>query len=150
MGDRPKHEVSTATISSLHVNMLQNVVGNGVAQQESLLVHSYKRSLNGFAAKLMAEEAQKMGGEDGVVSIFPSAKPMSAKLNSDAEFAYGVGQINPIRAPYPGLFVETETREEEEEEEKKRKTDENAPKTDEQNSESLSQINDPPDDLSSS
>lgn len=47
-------------------------------------------------------------------------------------------------------FVETETREEEEEEEKKRKTDENALKTDEQNSESLSQVNDPLDDLLSS
>ncbi|CAL9008122.1 unnamed protein product, partial [Prunus brigantina] len=54
--------------------MLQNVVGNGVAQQESPLVHSYKRSFNGFAAKLMAEEARKMDSEYGVVSVFPCGK----------------------------------------------------------------------------
>jgi len=30
--------------------------------QEPLLLHSYKRSFNGFAAKLTEEEAQKMAG----------------------------------------------------------------------------------------
>ncbi|TQD89420.1 hypothetical protein C1H46_025063 [Malus baccata] len=39
---------------------------------ESLLLHSYKRTFNGFAAKLTEEEAQKLAGMDGVVSVFPS------------------------------------------------------------------------------
>ena len=42
--------------------------------------------------------------------FFFLAKPMSANLNFDAEFAYGAGQINPIRAPYSGLVYDaTET-----------------------------------------
>ncbi|TVU41281.1 hypothetical protein EJB05_14784, partial [Eragrostis curvula] len=36
------------------------------------IVHSYKRSLNGFAARLTAQEAQELSGMEGVVSVFPS------------------------------------------------------------------------------
>ncbi|KAM1141454.1 hypothetical protein FF1_041355 [Malus domestica] len=72
MGDKPKPEVSTTTTSALHVNMLQNVVEDSNIAHESLLLHSYKRSFNGFAARLTEEEAQKLAGMDGVVSVFPS------------------------------------------------------------------------------
>ncbi|XP_021309014.1 subtilisin-like protease SBT4.3 [Sorghum bicolor] len=36
------------------------------------ILRSYKRSLNGFAAKLSKEEADKLSGMNGVVSVFPS------------------------------------------------------------------------------
>ncbi|XP_028961744.1 cucumisin-like isoform X2 [Malus domestica] len=72
MGDKPKPEVSTTTTSALHVNMLQNVIDDSNIAHESLLLHSYKRTFNGFAAELTEEEAQKLAGMDGVVSVFPS------------------------------------------------------------------------------
>ncbi|KAI5346489.1 hypothetical protein L3X38_014368 [Prunus dulcis] len=74
MGDKPKIDIPTTTTLPLHVNMLQNVVGSSNIEQEPLLLHSYKRSFNGFAAKLTEEEAQKMAGMAGVVSVFPSRK----------------------------------------------------------------------------
>ncbi|KAM7274556.1 hypothetical protein ACFE04_016422 [Oxalis oulophora] len=39
-------------------------------------------------------------------AIMTTAKPMSRKLNSDAEFAYGAGQLNPARAISPGLVYD--------------------------------------------
>ncbi|XVF83795.1 hypothetical protein PTKIN_Ptkin16aG0521100 [Pterospermum kingtungense] len=68
MGDIPKGEFSAAT---LHNSMLQEVVGSGAPD---LLLYSYQRSFNGFAAKLTKEEAEKLAGMEGVVSVFPSQK----------------------------------------------------------------------------
>ncbi|XP_024029241.1 cucumisin-like [Morus notabilis] len=70
MGDLPKDEVST---SPLHFNMLQKVIDKSHIVAGSLL-RSYKRSFNGFAAKLTKEEAQKMARMEGVVSVFPNRK----------------------------------------------------------------------------
>ncbi|KAF3433597.1 hypothetical protein FNV43_RR24699 [Rhamnella rubrinervis] len=72
MGDRPKEEVSTP---SLHLNMLQKVISsnNNIPPAGSLL-HSYRRSFNGFSAKLTKEEAEKMADMEGVVSVFPNQK----------------------------------------------------------------------------
>ncbi|XP_024029247.1 cucumisin [Morus notabilis] len=71
MGDiTPQSEQSTS--APLHMSMLQNVVGRDVAPGS--LLHSYKRSLNGFVAKLTEKEAQEMAGKEGVVSVFPSEK----------------------------------------------------------------------------
>ncbi|KAK9903149.1 hypothetical protein M0R45_001208 [Rubus argutus] len=72
MGDKPKNEVP---VSPLHLNMLQDAVDSSKyndIEHEALLLHSYKRSFNGFAAMLTEQEAQKMAGMDGVVSVFPS------------------------------------------------------------------------------
>ncbi|KAK9950765.1 hypothetical protein M0R45_006234 [Rubus argutus] len=72
MGDKPKNEVP---VSPLHLNMLQDAVDSSNIndiEHEALLLHSYKRSFNGFAAMLTEQEAQKMAGMDGVVSVFPS------------------------------------------------------------------------------
>ncbi|KAG6621225.1 hypothetical protein I3842_Q027800 [Carya illinoinensis] len=69
MGERgrPQDEVST---SSLHTSMLQEVIDSNTGPES--LLYSYKRSFNGFAAKLTKEEAQRMAGMEGVVSIFPN------------------------------------------------------------------------------
>ncbi|XP_071688708.1 subtilisin-like protease SBT4.14 [Rutidosis leptorrhynchoides] len=42
-------------------------------------------------------------------AIMTSAKPMSSKVNQEAEFAYGVGQLNPTRAISPGLIYDMDT-----------------------------------------
>ncbi|KAJ9680827.1 hypothetical protein PVL29_019980 [Vitis rotundifolia] len=41
-------------------------------------------------------------------AIMTTAKPMSRKVNNDAEFAYGTGQVNPLRALSPGLVYDTD------------------------------------------
>ncbi|OIW01973.1 hypothetical protein TanjilG_14062 [Lupinus angustifolius] len=60
------------TSLSLHKNMLQEVADSNSAPKS--ILHHYKRSFNGFVAKLTEEEADRMAGHDGVVSIFPSEK----------------------------------------------------------------------------
>ncbi|KAK9950760.1 hypothetical protein M0R45_006230 [Rubus argutus] len=74
MGNKPKNEVSA---SPLHLNMIQDAVDSSNIndiEHEALLLYSYKRSFHGFAAMLTHQEAQKMAGVDGVVSVFPSKK----------------------------------------------------------------------------
>ncbi|KAK7256677.1 hypothetical protein RIF29_30133 [Crotalaria pallida] len=39
-------------------------------------------------------------------AIITTAKPMSKRLNNEAEFAYGSGQLNPTRAVSPGLVYD--------------------------------------------
>ncbi|XP_030535286.2 subtilisin-like protease SBT4.14 [Rhodamnia argentea] len=39
-------------------------------------------------------------------AIMTTAKPMSRRMNPDGEFAYGAGQLNPIRALDPGLVYD--------------------------------------------
>ncbi|KAI3519986.1 hypothetical protein L1887_09207 [Cichorium endivia] len=66
MGDLPKGDLSVA---SLHSNMLQKVVGS---RASTSLLRSYKRSFNGFAAKLTEDEKNRIARMEGVVSVFPS------------------------------------------------------------------------------
>ncbi|KAL8093530.1 hypothetical protein AgCh_035415 [Apium graveolens] len=70
MGDLPKARSFSAT--AFHTNMLQKVVGSSRASKS--LVHSYKRSFNGFVAKLTEEERNRLSIMKGVVSVFPSTK----------------------------------------------------------------------------
>ncbi|XP_021295443.1 cucumisin-like isoform X1 [Herrania umbratica] len=69
MGDRPSGGTST---SLLHSSMLQDVCSSDVIDKSVL--YSYKRSFNGFAVELTEEEARKMAGMNGVVSVFPNEK----------------------------------------------------------------------------
>ncbi|PON53866.1 Subtilase [Trema orientale] len=71
MGDSDQQS-EPSTSSPLHTSMLQKVVGSNVASGS--LVRSYKRSFNGFVARLTDKEAQNMAGTDGVVSVFPNEK----------------------------------------------------------------------------
>ncbi|AES99459.2 subtilisin-like serine endopeptidase family protein [Medicago truncatula] len=60
------------TSSLLHCkNLLQQVT---VDSEPKFIIHHYKRSFNGFVAKLTKAEADKMAELDGVVSIFPDKK----------------------------------------------------------------------------
>ncbi|KAH6762718.1 subtilase 4.12 [Perilla frutescens var. hirtella] len=69
MGDRPKADFSA---SAHHMSLLQATLGSKRATESWL--HSYKRSFNGFVAKLTDEERKKIAKLEGVVSVFPSTK----------------------------------------------------------------------------
>ncbi|XP_052876325.1 cucumisin-like [Gossypium arboreum] len=66
MGNLPKGEVS---ISSLHTNMLQQVPPSNIVESDVLL-YSYHRSFNGFAAKLTKDEEEKLKVTLGLISFF--------------------------------------------------------------------------------
>jgi len=68
MGSLPKGVPYFPT--SDHRNLLQQVIDG--SEIEKLLVRSYKRSFNGFAAILNDQQRKKLASMNGVVSIFPS------------------------------------------------------------------------------
>ncbi|RZC68502.1 hypothetical protein C5167_031779 [Papaver somniferum] len=68
MGELPTESVYTPM--SHHQTILQDIL-EGSSVQDTL-VHSYKRSFNGFSAKLTEKEVQKLSGMEGVVSVFPN------------------------------------------------------------------------------
>ncbi|XP_073119817.1 cucumisin-like [Henckelia pumila] len=68
MGDLPKGELSAA---AHHLSMLQSIMGRPASES---WLYSYRRSFNGFVAKLTVEEKNKIASLDGVVSVFASMK----------------------------------------------------------------------------
>ncbi|CAH2069487.1 unnamed protein product [Thlaspi arvense] len=60
------------TPMSHHMSILQEVTGE--SSIEGRLVRSYKRSFNGFAARLTESERERIAEMEGVVSVFPSKK----------------------------------------------------------------------------
>ncbi|KAJ0705131.1 putative cucumisin [Helianthus annuus] len=57
MGDLPKNDFSVA---SIHTNILQEVTGSRASKS---LLWSYKRSFNGFVARLTKDEKNKLARE---------------------------------------------------------------------------------------
>ncbi|CAL1387438.1 unnamed protein product [Linum trigynum] len=68
MGNR--HEGGEAAAQSLHLNMLQQAIGSEFASES--LLHSFKRTFNGFVAHLTDHQVSKIAGMPGVVSVFPN------------------------------------------------------------------------------
>ncbi|KAK4488211.1 hypothetical protein RD792_003954 [Penstemon davidsonii] len=68
MGGGPQEDASVAI---KHHSMLHKVLGSASLAKNSL-VHSYGRSFNGFAAKLTKDEASRVSGMEGVISVNPS------------------------------------------------------------------------------
>ncbi|KAI4383430.1 hypothetical protein MLD38_009268 [Melastoma candidum] len=60
---------SMASLGSDHVGLISRVVEE--SHVSTALSRSYRRSFNGFAAKLTQEEASRFAGIQGVVSVFP-------------------------------------------------------------------------------
>ncbi|KAK4277902.1 hypothetical protein QN277_015823 [Acacia crassicarpa] len=76
LGDLPKG----MEITELHhISMVQGVLGRNFAAEA--LVHSYKKSFNGFAVRLTKEEAKRVEEMDGVISVFQSKthKPQTTR-----------------------------------------------------------------------
>ncbi|XVE69288.1 hypothetical protein DITRI_Ditri09bG0139800 [Diplodiscus trichospermus] len=69
MGDRPSDGSST---SLLHSSLLEDAFGSEFTTKT--VIHSYKRSFNGFVVDLTEEEAQKIAGMNSVVSVFLNEK----------------------------------------------------------------------------
>ncbi|XP_021715434.1 subtilisin-like protease SBT4.3 [Chenopodium quinoa] len=59
-----------AVTSEYHINILQQVLEGSTAEES--LVRSYKRSFNGFAARLTEKESKNLNSMKEVVSVFPS------------------------------------------------------------------------------
>nr|AZL41278.1 cucumisin [Datisca glomerata] len=67
MGDKPKGNM---LVGSLHHSMIETVIGSKKSVKDSL-IYSYRKSFNGFVAKLSDEEAKRISGMDGVISVLP-------------------------------------------------------------------------------
>ncbi|KAL4576317.1 hypothetical protein LXL04_012409 [Taraxacum kok-saghyz] len=70
MGDLPKTKTDFS-VEAAHSNILQQVIGS---RASTSLLRSYKRSFNGFVAKLTEEEKNQLAQMEGVVSVFPNQK----------------------------------------------------------------------------
>ncbi|CAH2072108.1 unnamed protein product [Thlaspi arvense] len=55
---------------SNHISIIQEITGESLI--EGRLVRSYKRSFNGFAARLTESERERVAEMEGVVSVFPN------------------------------------------------------------------------------
>ncbi|KAJ9557588.1 hypothetical protein OSB04_012202 [Centaurea solstitialis] len=76
MGHNTRDDISA---SSLHLSMLQQVAGRDGGRH---MLQRYTKSFHGFSARLTQEEAKKLSGMDGVVSVFPSKKHKLATTSS--------------------------------------------------------------------
>ncbi|CAN6171242.1 unnamed protein product [Urochloa humidicola] len=65
------NEAGFSAVEFAHHDLLNQVLNDGSSASDRIL-RSYKRSLNGFAARLTEQEADKLSGMDGIVSVFPS------------------------------------------------------------------------------
>ncbi|XP_019088267.1 PREDICTED: subtilisin-like protease SBT4.11 [Camelina sativa] len=81
MGSLPSREDYTPM--SHHMSILQEVVRE--SSIEVCLVRSYKRSFNGFAARLTESERERVADMEGVVSVFPNKK---LKLQTTASWDF--------------------------------------------------------------
>ncbi|XP_022144629.1 subtilisin-like protease SBT4.15 [Momordica charantia] len=72
MGAVPK-EQTHQLLADHHHTLLANAVGDEELARK-VKIYSYGRSLNGFAARLLPHEANKLAKEKGVVSVFASRR----------------------------------------------------------------------------
>ncbi|CAL5066647.1 unnamed protein product [Urochloa decumbens] len=63
---------SAAAVEASHHDLLHQVLVDDDSSASERILHSYKRSLNGFAARLTEQEAHKLSSMESVVSVFPS------------------------------------------------------------------------------
>ncbi|AED97147.1 Subtilase family protein [Arabidopsis thaliana] len=81
MGSLPSR--ADYTPMSHHMNILQEVARE--SSIEGRLVRSYKRSFNGFVARLTESERERVADMEGVVSVFPNKK---LKLQTSASWDF--------------------------------------------------------------
>ncbi|XP_011077880.1 subtilisin-like protease SBT4.15 [Sesamum indicum] len=68
MGELPEDRIS---LMDVHHNLLVQAIGDGTIARNSK-IHSYGRSFNGFAARLLPHEARRLSQKEGIVSVFRS------------------------------------------------------------------------------
>ncbi|KAK7337210.1 hypothetical protein VNO77_17773 [Canavalia gladiata] len=69
MGELPMRK--TYAVENHHHNLLAAAIGDNRLARESK-IHSYGKSFNGFVARLLPHEAEKLREEENVVSVFPN------------------------------------------------------------------------------
>ncbi|KAK8337074.1 hypothetical protein V6Z11_A09G163200 [Gossypium hirsutum] len=72
MGEVPEYGVRISVMDE-HDKLLSKAIGDENIVRESK-IHSYGKSINAFAARLLPDEAKRLSDEDGVVSVFESSK----------------------------------------------------------------------------
>ncbi|KAL6880067.1 hypothetical protein ACP4OV_011632 [Aristida adscensionis] len=76
LGHLPTSDLSESeafsAIEASHQDLLDQIIDEDDSSASDRIVHSYKRSLNGFAARLTEQEAQQLSSMEGIVSVFPS------------------------------------------------------------------------------
>ncbi|KAL6496337.1 hypothetical protein OROGR_029595 [Orobanche gracilis] len=68
MGEVPENSIS---VMDQHHNLLSKTIGDETIARNSK-IHSYGKSFNGFAARLLPHEAELLSQKEGVVSVFPN------------------------------------------------------------------------------
>ncbi|PKU60596.1 Cucumisin [Dendrobium catenatum] len=70
MGEKPREFVGLPQLA--HLELLQKAIGLSNQEASNRHIYSYTKSFHGFAAMLSDEEARKLSGMEGLVSVFPS------------------------------------------------------------------------------
>ncbi|KAL7092214.1 hypothetical protein ACP275_12G151800 [Erythranthe tilingii] len=71
MGELPAEQ--TISLTDVHHSLLSDIIGDETIARKSKL-HSYGRSFNAFAARLLPREAELLSKKEGVVSVFKNRK----------------------------------------------------------------------------
>ncbi|XP_059307021.1 subtilisin-like protease SBT4.15 [Lycium ferocissimum] len=69
MGDLP--EDTDFLLDDHHHSLLSEAIGDEAIAKESK-IHSYTRSFNAFAARLLPDEAERLSQKEGIISVFPN------------------------------------------------------------------------------
>ncbi|KHN18750.1 Xylem serine proteinase 1 [Glycine soja] len=115
MGELPV--ARTYAVESHHHNLLEAAIGDKQLARESK-IHSYGKSFNGFVARLLPHEAEKLQEEDSVVSVFPNTHrklhttrswdflgmPLNVKRNSKVESHIIVGVLDTAAVKGASLY----------------------------------------------
>ncbi|KAK8459096.1 hypothetical protein SEVIR_2G072051v4 [Setaria viridis] len=91
-----------SAVEAAHHDLLSQVLDDGSSASDKIL-HSYKRSLNGFAARLTEQEAQKLSSMEGIMSVFPSRT--HELLTTRSWDFLGLPQIPPEAMPLEGEVI---------------------------------------------
>ncbi|XP_052175389.1 subtilisin-like protease SBT4.15 [Diospyros lotus] len=70
MGELPRYTAGVA-LMDIHHTLLTHAIGDERIARESK-IHSYGKSINAFAARLLPHEASRLSERRGVISVFPS------------------------------------------------------------------------------
>ncbi|OWM82514.1 hypothetical protein CDL15_Pgr002089 [Punica granatum] len=70
MGDVPEASINAA---DEHQSLLVNAIGDAHVARSSI-IHSYRKSFNGFAARLLPHEVHRLMEDERVISVFPNKR----------------------------------------------------------------------------
>ncbi|WVZ62243.1 LOW QUALITY PROTEIN: hypothetical protein U9M48_012009 [Paspalum notatum var. saurae] len=93
---------ASLAVEAAHHQLLNQVLDDGSYASDRILL-SYKRSFNGFAARLTEQQANKLAEMDGIVTVFPS-KTLELQTTRSWDFL-GLPQTPPDELPLEGEVI---------------------------------------------